>query len=143
MTQPPRTPFRPVASRRTDAVAVALSYDPDSGRAPTVLATGRGTVADQILAIAFAEGVKVREDADLAQLLAVLEVDSEIPVEAMAAVAEILSYLYRANGRLAASVGDASAAPQAAPFVPAGAGGAPVWRPAGGGHRDNEGGGQP
>jgi flagellar biosynthesis protein len=128
-------------------VAVALGYDPDSGRAPTVLATGRGTVAEQILAIAFAEGVKVREDADLAQLLAAMEVDSEIPVEAMAAVAEILSYLYRANGRLAASDGEGAsppgAAPAGAPFVPGRAAGAPVWRPAGGGHRDKEGGGQP
>ena len=38
--------------------------------------------------------------ADLAELLAVLELDQEIPVEAFTAVAEILSYIYRANGRL-------------------------------------------
>ncbi|MQX35226.1 EscU/YscU/HrcU family type III secretion system export apparatus switch protein [Roseospira navarrensis] len=88
-------------SRRTDAIAVALGYDPEGGRAPTVLASGRGTVAEQILSIAFAQGVKVREDADLAQILAAVEVDSEIPLEALAAVAEILSYVYRANGRLA------------------------------------------
>jgi len=95
---------RPPASRssaRTDAIAVALGYEHESGRPPKVLATGRGTVAEQILAIAFAQGVKVREDADLAQILAVLEVDSEIPVEAFVAVAEILNHIYRANGRLA------------------------------------------
>jgi flagellar biosynthesis protein len=79
---------------------VALGYDPESGRAPTVLASGRGSVAEQILAIAFAQGIKVREDADLAEILAAVDVDSEIPLEALAAVAEILSYVYRANGRL-------------------------------------------
>ncbi|KAA5604506.1 hypothetical protein F1188_15850 [Roseospira marina] len=91
---------RSARSKRTDAIAVALGYEPGQGKAPTVLASGRGTVAEQILAIAFAQGVRVREDADLAELLAAVEVDSEIPVEALAAVAEILSYVYRANGRL-------------------------------------------
>lgn len=97
---PSRGPAPATASRHTDAVAVALGYDHDSGRPPTVLASGRGTVAEQILSIAFAQGIAVRQDADLAQLLSVVELDSEIPVEAWAAVAEIISYLYRANGRL-------------------------------------------
>ena len=85
----------------SDSVAVALGYDPGSGRAPTVLASGRGGIAEQILALAFANGVKVREDADLVQILATVDVESEIPLEALAAVAEILSYVYRANSRLA------------------------------------------
>ena len=33
----------------------------------------------------------------LAQILAAVDVDSDIPTEAFAAVAEILSYVYRAN----------------------------------------------
>jgi len=82
-----------------DTVAVALHYD--SGAAPpTVVASGRGYVAEQILALAFENGVKVRQDADLAQMLAALDVDSEIPAEAFAAVAEILAYVYRANGQM-------------------------------------------
>lgn len=105
------------ARRGDGAVAVALGYDPDSGRAPTVLASGRGAVAEQILAIAFAQGVKVREDADLAEILAAVEVDSEIPLEALAAVAEIMSYVYRANGRLRArqeaAGGEGAGAPNA------------------------------
>jgi flagellar biosynthesis protein len=64
-----------------------------------VAATGRGAVAEQILQIAFAKGIPVREDADLAQILATLDVDSVIPVDALSAVAEILSYLYRLNGK--------------------------------------------
>lgn len=79
-------------------LAVALDYDPARDKAPKVVASGRNAVADQILQIAFANGVKVREDADLAQLLSALDIDSEIPVEAFAAVAEILIYVYRASG---------------------------------------------
>ncbi len=81
-----------------DAVAVALHQAKETDRAPKVVAAGRGTTAEQILEIAFAQGIKVREDADLAQLLSAVDDDSEIPLDAFAAVAEILVYLYRANG---------------------------------------------
>ena len=81
-----------------DALAVALAEGAVPGMAPTVVAGGRGHLAEQILQIAFANGIKVREDADLAQLLTTIDLEEEIPVEAFAAVAEILIYLYRANG---------------------------------------------
>ena len=80
-------------------VAVALEEQPGN-TAPRITASGRGFVADQILEIAFANGVKVREDADLVQILAAVDVDSEIPTEAFAAVSEILAYVYRANGQM-------------------------------------------
>ncbi len=80
------------------SVAVALSYEPAGGDAPKVVAGGHGLIAEQILQIAFANGVKVREDADLAELLSAIDIETEIPVEAFAAVAEILIYVYRANG---------------------------------------------
>ncbi|SDE07406.1 Type III secretion system substrate exporter, FlhB-like [Rhodospira trueperi] len=100
-------PDRPPPQSHSDpsALAVALGHEPGSGRAPTVLASGRGAMAEQILALAFAHGVRVREDADLAQVLAAVDVDSEIPVEAMLAVAEILTYVYRANAGLAEGPG--------------------------------------
>ena len=82
-----------------DAVAVALHQAKEADFAPKVVAAGRGTTAEQILEIAFAQGIKVREDADLAQLLSAVDEDSEIPLDAFAAVAEILVYLYRANGK--------------------------------------------
>ena len=78
-------------------LAIALKHDLISNSVPRVTATGRGKLAEQMLAIAFAHGIKVREDKDLAEILAALEVDWEIPVEVFAAVAEILSYVYRAN----------------------------------------------
>ena len=79
-------------------MAVALAYD-GSPAPPKVVASGHGAMAEQILALAFANGVRVREDADLAEILASVDVDTEIPLEAFAAVAEILAYVYRANGR--------------------------------------------
>jgi flagellar biosynthesis protein len=81
-----------------DQVAVALHYDQSTDEAPRVVASGRGALAERILELAFASGVKVREDADLAEILAAVDVDTEIPIEAFAAVAEILAYVYRANG---------------------------------------------
>lgn len=79
-------------------VAVALRNDRGDASLPRVVATGHGAVAEQILELAFAHGVKVRTDADLAEILAAVDVESEIPIEAIAAVAEILAYVYRANG---------------------------------------------
>lgn len=90
-----RTPDQKPAKR---PVAVAIHYKPElPDDAPRVTASGRGKVAERILKLAFASGVKVREDADLAEILAAVEVDSAIPLEAFMAVAEILAYVYRAN----------------------------------------------
>jgi flagellar biosynthesis protein len=80
-----------------ETVAVALGHELVDDRPPKVVAGGRGRIAEQILEIAFANGIRVREDADLAQLLSSIDIDSEIPVEAFAAVAEILTYVYQAN----------------------------------------------
>lgn len=78
-------------------IAVALEYDPSKVSAPKITASGKGAIAEQILSIAFANGIKVREDAELVEVLSLLEIDSVIPVEAFAAVAEILAYVYREN----------------------------------------------
>jgi flagellar biosynthesis protein len=99
----------PARVRPGRAVAVALHYDPDQPELPKVVASGRGSVAEQILQLAFANGVKVRTDPDLVEVLAAVEVDTVIPVEAFVAVAEILAYVYRANGRKAAAEAMAAA----------------------------------
>jgi flagellar biosynthesis protein len=77
--------------------AVALDYERGVDDAPRIVATGKGAIAEQILQLAFAHGVKVRKDEDLIEVLSKLDVDSVIPLEAFAAVAEILAYVYRAN----------------------------------------------
>ena len=80
--------------------AVALSDQEKSGGRPRVVASGNGVVAEQIIQLAWANDIKVREDADLVEILSAIDVESEIPIEAFAAVAEILSYVYRANAGL-------------------------------------------
>ena len=80
--------------------AVALSDQEKSGTRPRVVASGEGGVAEQIIQLAWANDIKVREDADLVEILSAIDVESEIPIEAFAAVAEILSYVYRANAGL-------------------------------------------
>ena len=62
---------------------------------PKVLAKGFGVVAEKILRLAFDNDVKVRTDPDLVEILSAVEVDCEIPIEALAAVSEILSYVYK------------------------------------------------
>ena len=84
-------------SQITRKKAVAIKDSSQSGTMPRVVASGQGTFAEQILQIAWANDIKVREDADLVEVLSAIDVDSEIPIEAFAAVAEILAYVYRAN----------------------------------------------
>ena len=89
---------KPKIDRRQKAVA--LSDQEKSGTRPRVVASGEGGVAEQIIQLAWANDIKVREDADLVEILSAIDVESEIPIEAFAAVAEILSYVYRANAGL-------------------------------------------
>ena len=79
--------------------AVALGYDPSKHNAPTVLAKGQGEIAQKIIQIAIDEGIEIRKDADLLQILKAVDIDSEIPIEAFSAVAEIISYIYKENGK--------------------------------------------
>ncbi len=84
-----------------DRLAVALSYElGGDNAAPVVSAKGKGLIAEQIIKLAKEHGIEIREDADLATLLSKLDIDTPIPVEAYAAVAEILSYIYKTNDRL-------------------------------------------
>ncbi len=80
------------------ALAIALSREHEADANPRVVAKGHGKVAEQILEIAFERGVKVRSDSDLAEILQAVELESEVPLVALAAVAEILTYVYRSAG---------------------------------------------
>ena len=79
--------------------AVALKDSEGGQKVPRIAAAGRGKIAEKILELAFENGIKVREDSDLAELLTSIELDSPIPSEAFMAVGEILSYVYIANGK--------------------------------------------
>lgn len=85
--------------RRSDrpppARAAALRHDPAHPGAPKVVAAGRGEVARRIVEAARAAGVPVRDDALLADALAGLQLDAEVPEELWAAVAEALVWAHR------------------------------------------------
>jgi flagellar biosynthesis protein len=78
--------------------AVALTYE-NGADAPTVVASGKGRLAEKILAAAREAGVEIVEDPDLVELLANIPLGAEIPPELYQAVAEILAFVYRVNSK--------------------------------------------
>lgn len=75
--------------------AVALRYEANQDRAPRIIAKGASEVADRIIALGTESGVPVVPDEGLVEALMALELDSVIPQELYAAVAEVLAYVYR------------------------------------------------
>jgi flagellar biosynthesis protein len=80
--------------------AVALKYDDKKNKAPRVTAKGRGEIAEKIIEVAKAHNVPLYEDKNLVQLLEALELETEIPPDLYRAVAEVLAFIYRLNGRV-------------------------------------------
>ena len=75
------------------ALAVALDYDRETGRVPTVTAKGRGEIAARILETAREHGIHVEENPVLAEALAQVELEDSIPEELYTAVATVISYV--------------------------------------------------
>ena len=76
--------------------AVALKYDPDSMRAPKVVAKGIGLIAARIREIAEEHRIPIFEAPPLARALyRHADLEAEIPGPLYSAVAEILAYLYQ------------------------------------------------
>jgi len=83
--------------RKPPRAAVALEYDGEG--APRVTAKGRGAVAEEIIAVAEANGIPLQEDTALMELLSQLDLDAEIPEALYRAVAEVLAFAYIVTGR--------------------------------------------
>ncbi|CAB1072255.1 Uncharacterized homolog of the cytoplasmic domain of flagellar protein FhlB [Olavius algarvensis Delta 1 endosymbiont] len=79
--------------------AVALKYNGQTDRAPRVVAKGRNKIAEKIIDIAKEHDVPLYEDKNLIQILEALELEAEIPPELYRAVAEVLAFIYRLNGK--------------------------------------------
>lgn len=77
--------------------AVALHYD--GANAPTVTARGSGELAEQIIALAKAHDIPLQENAPLTELLAKLDLGTEIPPELYLAVAEVIAFAYLLSGK--------------------------------------------
>lgn len=72
--------------------AVALMYDPDN-KAPMVVASGKGEVAERIIKKAEESDVATYEDEGLTDTLLKLDIGEMIPSELYGVVAEILVYV--------------------------------------------------
>jgi len=91
-----RIPDRPAAA--------ALRYRQGDDLAPRLVAKGMGKLAERIVAAAKEAGVPIHEDPDLLALLMTLDIDELIPPEMYVAVAEVLAFIYRMNGRAAGTM---------------------------------------
>ena len=74
--------------------ATALSYELGQ-HAPRMVATGRGYVAERIIAAAQEAGVPVKSDPALAGALAALDLGDDVPEALYRAVAETLAWAYK------------------------------------------------
>ena len=96
-----KVPGADVVIRNPTHFAVALRYHADTDQAPVVLAKGQDHIAARIVQIAEEHKIAVVENVPLARALyATAELDREIPPEFYNAVAEVLVYLYRLDGKL-------------------------------------------
>lgn len=82
-------------------LAIALKFDADTMDAPQVLAMGAGEVARRIREIAAEHDIPLVEQKPLARALYKrVEVGDAIPVDLYRAVAEVLAYVYRLQGKV-------------------------------------------
>lgn len=73
--------------------AAALKYSPEKGRAPEIVALGKGEIAEKIIEKALESDVPLYEDATLAHTLNYLQIGDEIPEELYEVVAQIMVFV--------------------------------------------------
>ena len=82
-------------------LAVALKYEPDSGKAPVVVAKGADYVAMKIKEIARENDVEIVENKPLARMIYYnVDLDQQIPQELYQAVAEVLAFLWKLKNKI-------------------------------------------
>jgi len=74
--------------------AVALKYDAQKSSAPKVTAKGEGFTAQTIIKIAQENGIPIKKDEDLVEMLSKLDIDKEVPEQMYKAIAEVFSFIY-------------------------------------------------
>lgn len=73
---------------------VAMEY---AGNIPRIIAIARGKLLEKLLALAGQYNITIYKDPDLAEVLSVLPIGSEIPEEMFTAVSEVLAFCYKVN----------------------------------------------
>ncbi|MBT1450677.1 EscU/YscU/HrcU family type III secretion system export apparatus switch protein [Glaciecola sp. XM2] len=80
--------------------AVALKYDSLSPKqAPKVVATGTGTLAEEIIALAQQHGIFIHQDAHLSEILSQLDLGQEIPETLYHVIAELIAFSFVMQGQ--------------------------------------------
>ncbi len=85
------------ASGKSADKAIAILYDENESAAPRVVASGKGVIAEKIIATAKDAGIHIQEDANLVELLSKVQVGDQIPTELYQTVAEVLAFVYQMN----------------------------------------------
>lgn len=80
-------------------IASAIKYDQEKQRAPSLVAKGKGIVAENIIQKAEEHGVKTYEDEKLSQQLYNLSIGEEIPPELYHVVARVLAFIAEMDER--------------------------------------------
>jgi len=79
--------------------AAAIKYDKKKGRAPKLVAKGKGEVAQKIISLAKENNLPIRKDEDLVELLSKVELDKEVPENLYKAVAEVFVFVYKMTNK--------------------------------------------
>ncbi|MGN1482112.1 EscU/YscU/HrcU family type III secretion system export apparatus switch protein [Porcipelethomonas sp.] len=80
--------------------AVALKYNAETDKAPVIIASGYGEVANKIINIAEQNGIPVYRDDSAASLMCMLDVGSNIPPELYEVIAAIYCQLLKSTDEL-------------------------------------------
>lgn len=83
---------RDIMKKAPNKSAVALEYEP-SDKAPKVIASGRGYLAEKIINTAEEENIPIHQDAKLTKSLENIEIGEFIPQELYQVVAEVLVFV--------------------------------------------------
>ncbi|OQY08193.1 MAG: flagellar biosynthesis protein FlhB [Fusobacteriia bacterium 4572_132] len=75
--------------------AVGIRYKEEKDNAPKIIAKGQGKVAEKIIEIAEENGINIKKDKNLLEILYKMDIAEEIPEELYEVMAEILTYIYR------------------------------------------------
>lgn len=70
--------------------AAVIRYDEENGKAPVVVASGKGQVAQQIIELAQKNNIHMQEDSSLVANLLDMDLGENIPPQLYSVMAEIL-----------------------------------------------------
>ncbi|MCC2614787.1 EscU/YscU/HrcU family type III secretion system export apparatus switch protein [Aestuariibacter halophilus] len=79
--------------------AVGIKYQEGDDQAPVLIAKGFGELAEEIIAVAKANGVLVHEDPYLSEFLSQLELGQDIPKALYHVIAELIAFSYVLQGK--------------------------------------------